>query len=143
MRSGTWARLGLDSAYLELRLTDLRTGTVVRTWRAATPNDADPVALARTVVGSLLAALDAMGRRPAWRDPHPEAAPPGYRPSGIPPAAVAAFLRGLAAEERWAWEGARRGYRAAIAESGGMFFEARAALARAARLRLGGTLAAS
>jgi len=141
--SGTWARLGLDSAYLELRLTDVQTGTVAKTWRAATANDADPVALARTVVGSLLSALDAMGRRPAWADPHPEAAPPGYRPSGIPPAAVAAFLRGLAAEERWAWEGARRAYEAAIKAGGGAFFEAASALARTARLRMGGTLGAS
>ena len=52
--------------------------------------------------------------------------------------ALQSFLRGLAAEESWDWEGARRGYQAAASDPG--FFEAPAALARAARLRLGGTL---
>jgi hypothetical protein len=51
-------------------------------------------------------------------------------------------MAGLEAEERWDWEGARRGYQAALAAAPG-FLEAEAALARAARLRNGGTLGAN
>lgn len=139
--SGTWATLGLDSAYLDMRLTDVQTGDVVTTWRTATANDADPIGLARTVVGGLLVALEEMGRRPEWTDPLSGAAPTGYMATSVPPEAVEAFLRGLAAEEEWNWAGAFRGYSAAAAH--GAFFEAEVALARAARLRMGGTLGES
>ena len=53
-----------------------------------------------------------------------------------------AFFAGLASEEVWDWEGARAGYQAAEALDAG-FFEANVALARAARLRSGGTLGSS
>lgn len=140
--TGTWASLGLESAYLELRLTDVETGDVVRSWRTATPNDPDPAALARVAVGGLMEALGEMGRRPEWTDPRPESAPTTYQATSVPTAAVESFLRGLAAEERWSWDGALGGYRAAAAVAAG-FFEAEVALARAARLRMGGTLGQS
>ena len=141
--SGSWASVGLDSAYLDLHLTDAEGGGVVTSWRAATANDAGPASLTRTIVGSLLAALDDMGRRPAWTDPDGDTAPASYRESEISSRAVEAFLRGLAAEEEWKWEAARRGYQAALAEGGDSFVEAASALARTARLRNGGTLGAS
>jgi len=143
MLSGSWSSLGLDSAYLDLSLTDAQSGSVVTSWRTATADDADPTALTRTIIGSLLTALDDMGRRPEWRDPDGDTAPASYRGTSISLAAVDAFLRGLSAEERWNWEGARRGYLAALAEGGSEFVEAAAALARTGRLRNGGTLGAS
>lgn len=138
--TAAWATLGLDSAYLDLRLADAESGDMVTTWRAATANDAGPTALARTAVGSLLEALDELGRRPAWTDPEPAAAFSTYRASPVPLPAVEAFFRGLAAEEGWEWEAARRGYQRALRAADGDFLEAEAALARAARLRQGGTL---
>ena len=141
--SGTWASLGMDSAYLDLSLTDAQSGAVVKAWRSSTAKDADPTALTRTIIGSLLTALDEMGRRPQWRDPAGDTAPPSYRATSVSLTAVSAFLRGLSAEERWDWEGARRGYQAALAQSGSAFVEAAAALARTGRLRNGGTLGAS
>jgi len=141
--SGSWSSVGLDSAYLDLRLTVPRTGAVVTSWRAATADDADPTSLARRVVGSLLQALDDMDRRPAWSDSERGSAPSSYQATTISIAAVEAFMRGLASEERWDWEGARMGYQAALARSGGRFPEASAALARTARLRSGGTLGVS
>lgn len=141
--SGTWASVGLDSAYLDLHLTDAEGGGVVTSWRTATANDADPAGLTRTIVGSLLGALEDMGRRPAWNDPEGDTAPASYRATAISSRAVEAFLRGLAAEEAWKWEAARRGYQAALAEGGDTFVEAASALARTARLRNGGTLGAS
>jgi hypothetical protein len=141
--SGTWATLGLDSAYLALSLTDAESGAVLTAWRTATANDADPTALTRTVIGSLLGALHDMGRRPAWHDPDGDTAPASYHATSVSLGAVDAFLRGLSAEERWDWEGARRGYQAALAQGGNAFVEAAAALARTGRLRNGGTLGAS
>ncbi len=135
--------VGLDSALVDLRLADAQTGSVVATWRGATPSDADAVSVARRVVSGTLAALEKLGERPSWQDPDPAAAPPGYRPSGVPDAAVTAFFRGLAAEETWSWERARVGYQGALTASGTSFVEAAAALARTARLRNGGTLGAS
>jgi hypothetical protein len=141
--SATWSSLGLDSAYLDVRLSNAETGDVVGKRRVATPNDADPTSIARTVVGSLLTILGDLDRRPAWNDPMPASAPPAYRPSGVPTVAVNDFLRGLASEDRWSWDSARAGYEAALQAAGQGFFEASAALARTARLRLGGTLGAS
>lgn len=140
--AATWSALGLDSAFVELRVSDAQSGAVVGTWRGATANEADPTSLARSIVGGITSALEGLGRLPAWNDPVPRAAPSSYAASGVPARAVEAFLRGLSAEERWDWEGARRGYQEAIAAGGEGFFEARAALARAARLRRGGTLGA-
>jgi len=48
----------------------------------------------------------------------------------------------LASEEAWNWEGARVGYQEAGALESA-FFEADVALARTARLRMGGTLGSS
>ncbi len=140
--SATWASVGLDSAFVDLRLADAQTGAVVATWRGGTASDADPVSVARRVVYGTLAALEKLGERPAWQDPDPGAAPPTYRPSGVPETAVASFFRGLAAEETWSWERARMGYQSALSAAGGSFVEATAALARTARLRNGGTLGA-
>ncbi|HUF75042.1 MAG TPA: hypothetical protein VMM35_02130 [Longimicrobiales bacterium] len=140
--SVAWVPLGTGGATLEVRLTETATGRVAVTRRALVPADPDPVGLARTVVGNLLAALDELGRRPAWDDPVAGAAPAEYAATGVSSEALAAFLTGLAAEDRWRWEGARIGYQAAAAGAAG-FFEAEAALARTARLRLGGTLGES
>ena len=140
--SATWASVGLDSAFVDLRLADAQTGSVVATWRGATASDADPVSVARRVVFGTLAALEKLGEHPGWQDPDPGAAPPAYRPSGVPEAAVTSFFRGLAAEETWSWERARVGYQSALSAAGASFVEAAAALARTARLRNGGTLGA-
>jgi len=140
--SATWAALGLDSAYVDLRLADAQSGGVVATWRGATAPDADPVAVARRVVAGALSALDGLGARPSWQDPEAAAAPPVYRASGVSASAVSSFFEGLAAEETWSWERARMGYQAALSEGGPSFVEAAAALSRTARLRNGGTLGA-
>ena len=139
--SVAWVPLGTGSATLEVRLTEISSGRVAVTRRSLLPANTEPVGLARTVVGSLLAALDDLGRRPGWSDPVAGAAPAEYAASGVPSDALIAFLAGLEEEERWRWEGARRGYQTAARAAG--FFEAEAALARTARLRLGGTLGES
>jgi hypothetical protein len=141
MASVTLVPLGTGSATLEVRLTEAATGRVAVTRRALLPANSDPVGLARTVVGSLLAALDDLGRLPAWSDPVAGSAPAEYAATDVTTEALAAFLTGLAEEERWRWEEARAGYQAAARVPG--FFEAEAALARSARLRLGGTLGES
>lgn len=145
--TGTWAPAGADSAYLDLRLTDAESGQVVRTWRTPTPAEASLPALARAAAGGALEAVDALDRRPEWDDPLRSGdlrpAPPEYRPVDVPPEAVTAFLRGLAAEDRFEWETARREYQRAIEAGGADFFEPEVALARAARLRAGGTLGSS
>jgi hypothetical protein len=138
--SATWASVGLDSAFVDLRLADAQSGAVVASWRGATAPDADPVAVARRVIAGTLSALDRLGARPAWQDPEEGAAPAAYRASGVSAAAVSSFFQGLAAEETWSWERARMGYQAAVAAGGPAFVEASAALARTARLRNGGTL---
>ena len=139
--SVTWIPLGTRGASLEVRLTETATGRVAGTRRARVPADAEPVGLARTTVGALLAALGELGRLPAWDDPLAGAAPSEYVASGVSSEALTAFLTGLAAEERWRWERAGVAYRSAGGAPG--FFEAEAALARTARLRLGGTLGES
>lgn len=138
----TWANLG-GSARLDVRLAAAASGEVLATWRATTPPDADPVSLARLAVAGTLAALDTLGVRPAWEDPIPASSPAAYQPAGVPAGAAADFFRGLAAEEAWSWEAARRGYQGALAQAAAGFPEAAAALARTGRLRNGGTLGAS
>lgn len=140
--SASWAPV-VSSGPLDVRILDAATGEVLLARRGSAPRGADAASVARTVVAQLLAALDELGRRPVWSDPIPDAAPAQYRPSGIPSQALESFLRGLAAEERWNWDGARRGYQGALSGGGDGFVEAVAALARAARLRNGGTLGAS
>jgi hypothetical protein len=122
-------------------LVGTATGQVVSTRRAALPAEADPVAVARLATGTILAALAALDRLPTWSDPVTGAAPTEYAPSGVPSRAVADFLRGLSAEDAWRWDAAREAYQAAARSPG--FFEASVALARTARLRLGGTLGES
>ena len=138
----TWSRIG-PVARLDVRLSDAATAQVVAVWRTQTPTDADVVALARGAVAGTLAALDSLGVRPQWADPATQAAPTRFQASGVAHGAAASFFQGLAAEERWRWEEARRGYQDALAVAGGAFVEAEAALARTARLRNGGTLGAS
>ena len=136
-----WLPLGAGQAVLEVRLMSPETGAIVGAHRQAIPADADPVGAARAIVATILAALDELGRLPSWGDPLEGAAPAAYRPTGIPRSAVEDFFEGLGAEERWNWEPARRSYQSASGSAG--FFEARAALARTARLRSGGTLGES
>ena len=132
-----------DSALFNLRLVDPATGRVRTAWRVGIPKGADPAAVARRVTGSLLAALDSLGALPRWADPLAAAAPRVWTASGVPVTAVDAFLNGVAAEDVYDWEGARRAYQRAAALGGFVFFEPPVALARVARLRAGGTLGAS
>lgn len=138
---GAWAATG-DSAVLALRLVDAQSGEVRSSWRATTPSAADPTSVARHAVASLLSELRDLGRLPDWSDPLTTAAPSEYTPSGVSPSATRAFFAGLAAEELFDWEGARRGYQSAKENSPG-FFEADVALERVARLRAGSTLGGS
>jgi hypothetical protein len=141
--AGVWIAIG-DSATLALRLVDVETSAVVTSWRTRTPLDADPAGLARTAIGSSLAALADLGRHPAWTDPlGSPAAPRLFLPSGVPEAAIEAFFRGVNAEDRFDWEEARRGYQLAQEIAGDDFFEPGVALARVARQRAGGSLGAS
>ena len=137
--SVTWSSFGMADAYLDMRLANSETGVIEKSWREVTPSNAGPVGLARVVVGSLVEALAGMGRAPVWSDPVANAAPAEFRSAGVSGPGIVAYLEGLAAEERWDWEGARRGYQSALASDGGLF-EAGVALPRTARLRLGGTL---
>ena len=140
--SGSWAPLGADSAYLDFRLLRAESSEVAATFRRTVPAGADPTSLARSVTAGLLETLASLESLPRWQDPIGEAAPAQYAESGVPLAAVAAFFRGVAAEDRYDWEGARRAYQAARDAGGSAFFEAGAALARIARLRAGGSLGA-
>ncbi len=139
--SVVWVPLGAGGGSLEVRLTDVASGRVVQTQRSLIPSDVEPVGVARAAVGTILRALGTVGRRPAWSDPLAGTAPDEYVASGVPSRALASFATGIGAEERWRWEAARAAYQAAAASGG--FFEAEAALARTARLRLGGTLGES
>lgn len=136
----TWVPTTPGSANLEIRLTRLETGDIEGTTRVTIEGGADPVSVARSVASGALDLLNELGRLPDWDPPFPSANVSGGDRVSIE--ALRHFLRGLAAEERWDWEGARRGYQQALAAEPG-FHEARTALERAARLRLGGTLAES
>ena len=144
--AGSWIPAG-DSATLDLRLVDVETSAVVAGWRTPTPPGLDPTGLARTIVGTTVSALRGLGRVPVWSDPLESAtldpAPMAFTSSGVAEEAVAAFLRGVEAEDRFQWEEARRGYQEAAETGGSSFFEPDVALARVARLRAGGSLAAS
>lgn len=129
-----------DSAYLALRLVDAATGSARAGWRVGIPPGGDPTAVARRTTGSLLAVLDSLRARPAWTDPLADAAPRAWRASGVPLPAVQSFFAGVAAEDAYDWEGARRAYQRARALGGAGFFEADVALARVARMHAGGTL---
>lgn len=138
----TWIPAGAAGSSVEIALVDPATGEVAATARRPVPADADPVLLARTIVAGIAQALDGAGRLPAWDDPLSEMnALASSGVSGVTTEALGNYLRGLAAEEVWRWEDARRGYAEAAKDP--RFHEARSALARTARLRLGGTLAES
>jgi hypothetical protein len=139
--SAVWIQLPTGGAAIEVRLTESVRGAVLGTRRTTIPAEADLVSTARVTVGAIMAVLGELGRRPAWADPVANAAPEQFAPAGVSAGAVSSFLAGLAAEESWRWEPARVSYLAAAASAG--FFEAEAALARTARLRLGGTLGES
>jgi hypothetical protein len=139
--SAVWIQLPTGGAAIEVRLTESARGAVLGTRRTTLPADADLVSTARVTVGAIMGVLGELGRRPAWPDPVANAAPEQFAPSGVSAGAVSSFLAGLAAEESWRWEPARVSYQAAAETAG--FFEAEAALARTARLRLGGTLGES
>ena len=141
LASAVWIQLPTGAASIEVRLTEAARGAVVGTRRAPLPANADLVSVARLTVGTIMEALAELGRRPAWTDPVQSAAPVQFEASGVSVRAISSFLVGLEAEESWRWDTARVSYQEA-AESAG-FFEARTALARTARLRLGGTLAES
>jgi hypothetical protein len=139
--TAVWLPLGGGRASLEVRLANLGTGAIAGARRTAIPADAERVGAARAIVATILETLDEIGRLPDWTDPLEAAAPVAYQPAGVPESAVEAFLEGLAEEERWNWEPARRSYQSAAGSVG--FFEAAAAVARTARLRSGGTLGES
>jgi hypothetical protein len=141
--TGTMSPLLGDSAYIDLRLIDPATGTARTAWRVGIPRGADPTAIARRVVGSVVATLDSLDALPAWTDPVADAAPVALRGSGVPATAADAFARGVAAEDTYDWEAARRAYQRARELGGTGFFEPDVALTRVARLRAGGTLGAS
>ncbi|MGE0159052.1 MAG: hypothetical protein AB7T31_06525 [Gemmatimonadales bacterium] len=141
LASVVWIPLPNGDASLEVRLVQAATGVVAGTGRTTIPAGADLVSTARMTVGSILSTLGDVGRRPAWSDPVAGSAPTQLVPANVSAGALGRFLEGLTAEESWRWEPARIAYQAAASSAG--FFEAEAALARAARLRLGGTLGAS
>jgi hypothetical protein len=141
LASAVWVLLPTGTASIEVRLTEATSGAVIGTRRAPLPADADLVAVARLTVGTIMETLGEVGRRPTWTDPVRNAAPSRFVASGVSARALQSFVAGLAAEESWRWETARASYREAAENVG--FFEAESALARTARLRLGGTLAES
>ena len=134
-----WIPLSATRTSVEIRLMDVLSGEVVQSTRAMLPSEPDAVTLARSIVDGAIAMLDDEGHLTAWVDSLASEPANAEATSGVSPASLVNFLAGLAAEERWNWEGARRGYQAAAAEPA--FHEAVTLLARAARLKLGGTLA--
>jgi hypothetical protein len=132
--TAVWISLGPDQTAVEVRLATLESGSIAGATRVPVPTDADPVTLARAIVRGVVEVLDDLERLPMWADPRPD-------PASVSEEALSHFVRALAAEEMWNWEAARRGYQAAAADPA--FHEAATALARTARLRLGGTLAES
>lgn len=143
--TGSWIPAG-DSAALDLRLVEAESGGIVTSWRRLTPRQADPTSLARLVVGGTIERLRELGRLPPWTDPRADdvaPAPVTYVASLVSLEAAAAFVTAVAAEDRYDWEAARRGYQFALETAGPTFLEADEALARVARLRAGGTLGAS
>ncbi len=122
----------------EVQLVNPTTGVVVGGTRREFDGPVDPVTLGRAIVSAVVELVDAETDRPEWSDPMPPVMNAGG-PSGVADRAVTSLLAAVAAEDRWQWEAARRGYQAAAADPD--FFEAGILLGRTARLRLGGTLA--
>lgn len=137
--TAVWIPLGTGQAAVEVRLVTMETGAIAGATRVLIADDADPVTLARAVVDGVLDVLGDLDRLPSWDDPLRLL--DGASRQRVSAASLRSFLSGLASEEIWDWEGARRGYQAAAADPA--FHEASTTLARTARLRLGGTLAES
>lgn len=138
----TWLPLPGGDATAEVQLVAPGSGEVVEGTRTTMPRSSDPVFVARAIVETTLQLVDQRATRPPWQDPlaaEMSGTANADGTSGVSHGAILEFLDGLAAEDRWNWEGARRGYQAAATSPS--FHEARILLARAARLRLGGTLA--
>lgn len=135
--TGAWS---MDRMQVALRLVDVETSEVIRVGNLRVPSDADPISVARAVVGWVTQGLEDRGRLPDWEDPIADSDPPSYTSAEVPPLALDHFLRGIEAEDRHDWEAAREAYLAAREAGGGHFFEADAALARVGRMRAGGTL---
>ena len=135
--TAVWIPTGSGQASVEVRLATMQTGGMAGATRLVLQDGSDPVTLARTIVDGVLQVLEDLDRLPAWD------ASNGFTTSSrrVSPHAVESFFAGLASEESWDWEGARRGYQGAAGDPA--FHEASTALARTARLRLGGTLAES
>lgn len=134
----TWVATTPDRSSAEVQLVDPATGVVVGGTRRALTGPIDAVRLSRSIVMAALELIDEETDRPAWEDPlRGEMNADG--PSGVAEAAIANFFAGVAAEDLWRWEAARRGYQAAAADPA--FHEAAVLLGRTARLRFGGTLA--
>lgn len=144
--TGSWVRTPEGGA-LDLRLVHPETGRVSEAWRTATPAAPDAAGLARAVADGLTVALSGLGHLPDWEHPARRRvdaqAGAQYRDSGVPAAALEAFVEGVAAEDRFDWDAARRGYERALREAGQGFPEPRMALERTARLRAGGSLGGS
>lgn len=141
MATGVYAALPTGEATLEVRVTRVETGELAGATRVSVgpAPDADPLTIGRAMVDGVLEVLDQLdliSMPPAG----PSEANVGAS-DRVASDAVHNFLRGLAYEDAWRWEDARRAYQAAL--GGGNFPEAAAALARTARLRMGGTLAES
>lgn len=139
LAAATWVGLGDARSTVEIRLVEATSGSVAGSARVVLGGRPAPLSIARAVVDGVLEALDGLGRRPAWEDPAAGAG--GRTDNDVAPEALRSFLGGVVAESTWDWESARRHYQAAAADAG--FYEARAALARTARLKRGGTLGES
>lgn len=139
MTTAVWIPTGSGQASVEVRLTTLQTGEIGGATRLLLSDDDGPVTLARAIVEGVLQLLEDLDRLPEWDDAAGLTEDESAR--RVSADALESFSRGLASEEAWDWEGARRGYQAAANDP--TFHEASTALARAARLRLGGTLAES
>lgn len=133
----SWVDAGGGRSTAEVQLLDPGTGQVLAGTRVEFGAQLDPVTLARAIVRASLDLLDGETSRPAWTDPAP--LPNVGEGSGVESAAIDALFSAVAAEDRWRWDAARRGFVAAAADPA--FLEASILLGRTARLRLGGTLA--
>lgn len=136
----SWLEVGGTST-ADIRLMDPTSGEILSSDRMVVPPGAGAIGFARRATRAILSGAHEIGNVPAWSDPI--SAAPNWLTPGIPSAAFAAFRVGTAAEDRYEWEDARRAYLRAREAGGAAFIEADVALARAARLRTGGTLGGS
>ena len=140
LASATWISFSAERSTIEVRLANSTTGGIAASTRIELEHQATVLDVSRGVVGGVLEALDRLGRLPRWEDPL--AGSDGTTGSvEVEQEALLAFAAGLAAEDAFQWERARMGYQSALRDE--RFHEAGVALARTARLRLGGTLGES